>query len=282
VRVLGDYGVGSLSSIIAGFKTVFDLIDKGEAKNSTVLINMSLTLNSPLLNDFDCGRIEWRKLADSLKLTMDWHKVERAMQGVLRSFLPRDGAHPLFDMLDPARKAARALIQSADYHLRLIQPLVFLCDAAESRGIRMVAAAGNDSVPGRRLPARYPAAYPSVIGVGALQKNRTTAPYSDESDQPLSDGILTFGGGIGPVKVDACGCEVADTVDGVLGLYVGRFPDGSPSTNGWAYWSGTSFAAPVVTGTIARHCLGGADPGSVKSALMASGSTEHQMRVDQG
>ena len=68
-------------------------------------------------------------------------------------------------------------------------------------------------------PARYPVAFDSVLGVGALAKGipanstdpYTTASYSDLSDQPGDVGVVTLGGESG-------------VNNGVLGLYIGEFP----------------------------------------------------------
>src|ERR671932_1379922 len=130
-------------------------------------------------------------------------------------------------------------------------PLQWICDAADDQGKRMVAAAGNDAVPVYRPQARYPAAYDSVIGVGALKPDATPADYSNLSDTPLNIGIATFGG-------QSCGTGShtnALPVVSMLGTYIGTFPDPGPagtrSRNGWGWWAGTSFATPVISGTLA-------------------------------
>lgn len=39
--------------------------------------------------------------------------------------------------------------------------------------------------------------------------------------------------------------------DEVLGVYLGEFPDGSPNSSKWAWWSGSSFATPILNGAVA-------------------------------
>lgn len=83
-------------------------------------------------------------------------------------------------------------------------------EAFASRGVLLVAAAGND---GPAAPPRYPAAYPSVIAVGALDARRHPLPES----------------AAGP-HLDFCA-------------------DGVASRDA----RGTSFAAPIVAHALARH-----------------------------
>ncbi|MGE5249858.1 MAG: S8 family serine peptidase [Bacteroidota bacterium] len=151
----------------------------------------------------------------------------------------------------------------------------------------VVAAAGNDAhynnsaAPGTRPAARFPAAFDKVVGVGALPDatsagsgTYTAATYSNLSDTPAPGSYITLGGEPGPLL-------------GVLGVYIGDFPvyeepQGclgflfgiSPrpghlprnpravipgrikyerNTTGWAWWAGTSFATPIVTGILAAN-----------------------------
>jgi subtilisin family serine protease len=108
----------------------------------------------------------------------------------------------------------------------------------------VIAAAGNDHRPGQSVApqARVPAAFDSVQGVGALPKalprkngKLKKASYSNQADKPRKIGITTLGGEEGEGQ-------------GVLGLYLGEFPCGEPNCTKWAWWAGTSFATPVVTG----------------------------------
>jgi Subtilase family len=135
----------------------------------------------------------------------------------------------------------------------------------------VVAAAGDDTEPGKqRAPARLPAAYENVIGVGAMPKLSNsavspfpTASYSNLADNPPSDGFVTLGGEAGPGK-------------GVFGTYISQSPHfpgesgGNPPVDpaeakrehltyranlqGSAEWAGASFAAPIITGILANWC----------------------------
>jgi hypothetical protein len=146
---------------------------------------------------------------------------------------------------------------------KMLKPLKDIFDLLADEGIVVVAAAGNDAQDGhKRPPARYPAAFQSVIGVGALprpsqDRSEQEASYSNVADNPDDKGYVTLGGEEGEEQ-------------GVLGVYVsplprynGTFPNNKRevqrerveyhyNNTGWAWWAGTSFAAPIVTGILAK------------------------------
>ena len=100
----------------------------------------------------------------------------------------------------------------------------------------MVASAGNDA----SIRPTWPAAYPEVIGVAALG--------------PAGPAAFSNAGH----WVDCC----APGVDLVSTFH--RAPRHDPPFHGWARWSGTSFAAPLVAAMIAREVQRTGDP--VKAA----------------
>ena len=134
----------------------------------------------------------------------------------------------------------------------LSKALESVCISLHHEEVLIVAAAGNDGKPGSHYGARNPAAYESVLGVGALVPDAgapsgyAMAFYSNDSDDPLSAGIATLGGDADPMTYDT------RPDSGVLGVYTGEFPQAGalPNPNGWAWWAGTSFAAPVITGAL--------------------------------
>jgi subtilisin family serine protease len=160
---------------------------------------------------------------------------------VIIKVLPSGGATDEVNALGQLDRAltAKAEVINASWgtHGYLTQPPTGL-DSFVSRlpgHVSMVAAAGN----GRTTLPSYPAAFKRVVGVAALD---------------------TTGTGIGPAYaftnfgswVDACAPGV-----NVHSVYAtGERRRRTPPLNlvpfqGWAAWSGTSFAAPVVTGLIA-------------------------------
>jgi subtilisin family serine protease len=127
-----------------------------------------------------------------------------------------------------------------------------------AEGVVIVAAAGND---GTCRPA-YPAAIDGVIAVGALDDHapawftnhgnwvQTCAPGVDVL-APFFDYAAAGSGD--PAKARPTGGD-----DNEL----------QPDESGWARWSGTSFAAPIVAGALARRITDGAAPaGAVRSVV---------------
>jgi len=154
-------------------------------------------------------------------------------------------------------------VQMANEAKLLRSPLHVAIQALAAHGAVLVASAGNDSntidMPWRIGP-RYPAAFPEVLAVGAVDKNGEMASYSNYPQLvPMHNGIATYGGGV-PIKADIA----RDEVDAFIGLYSAptypaleatnpATPDSpAPNTHAWAYWSGTSFATPIISAVAAR------------------------------
>jgi subtilisin family serine protease len=179
--------------------------------------------------------------------------------------LPLEG-HDRVDL--PLEEPKTAL----DFELleRIGWPMEWIYNLLITQDIAVIAAAGNDRVRGSARPsARFPAAFRRVLGVGAYaEDNRNAAPYSNLADRPGRTGILTFGGFVPSVKrtsifgrffellgLTTKGAPVRADATGVRGVYIGAFPGARQTeyeaAGGWAYWAGTSFAAPVISGTLA-------------------------------
>jgi hypothetical protein len=143
-------------------------------------------------------------------------------------------------------------------------------------GAVIVAAAGNDALAAKRhLPERPPADYQGVIGVVATDRDGKLAAYSNRADAGSMHVSVATYGGQGVVEGDCVVVPPGDPRDGVVGLYtrerVNACGDSPPNVTGWAYWSGTSFATPIVSAlaanTLAREP--GLSPGEVGRRILA-------------
>jgi Subtilase family len=112
-------------------------------------------------------------------------------------------------------------------------------------GVAVVAAAGNDASD-REV---WPAAFPRVISVGALDGRRLIPAHATPPRAPFSnygDWVNAYAAGVqvlGPfVDFDETGGDVFEL----------RPPQ---RFRGWARWSGTSFAAATVSGRIAQTII---------------------------
>jgi hypothetical protein len=111
-----------------------------------------------------------------------------------------------------------------------------------------VAAAGNDSAQAvqqgmARRPPRVPARYETTLSVTSVNSNFVPSNFANTANiPPLECGVAAFGG-------DGYGVTDANALpDAVRCVYIApTFPEGEQNTSGWADWSGSSFATPVVS-----------------------------------
>jgi hypothetical protein len=253
-EVLNSQGTGDLESIARGLWKVADeqySVFQETGEFPRLIVNCSLMLD--------------------ISLDGDPHSPDTA-RIIADKPLPVIG-HRLTDMHDAL---LRYMSTNPEYLERSGSVIMWICDLLFFLRSRVIAAAGNDwdpTDPGRPL-ARYPAAFRSVQGVGALKKeqsqtaiagsqNYEIASYSDLSDVPGRVGVATLGGEPGAER-------------GVLGIYLGEFPEPLPgewsifhrivnwlaklfggrfvyprNETHWAWWAGTSFATPILSGVIA-------------------------------
>lgn len=134
-------------------------------------------------------------------------------------------------------------------------------DLAENHpDVVIVCAAGNAANTERMWPAAFAVTFPNVVAVAALDPEGAGAPWSSHGDWITCSAI-----GEGVVSTYVIGTEDGDLID-----------DPNPDTygkNAWATWSGTSFAAPQITGAIVRICgETGLSPRHALANLLARGS----------
>lgn len=159
---------------------------------------------------------------------------------VAQATMYKDGIADLFEILvdleDADAEGCRLLNMSLGFRSKgdvCPEPLDEAISTLDERGVLLVTSAGNDGN-GREM---WPAAHGKVVAVAATDGNGTPTDWSN------------FG-----KWIDACAFG-----DDVVSNYVFAdwdFPDGTAKRfRGAAKWSGTSFAAPLVTGLIAKRML---------------------------
>lgn len=133
--------------------------------------------------------------------------------------------------------------------------LRLLFESLLAQGALVVAAAGNDSsltqVQGLSpRPPRAPARYPSTLGVTSVNSNAFPSAFANAANMPgIEAGVATFGG-------DKAGAlDMHGLADAVRGVFISpTFPTGELNSTGWADWSGTSFATPMMS-ALGAHLL---------------------------
>jgi hypothetical protein len=245
IEVLNERGVGYVDALAY---TLRRLGDERAARPDAppLVINCSLTIVAPL-----AGQLTPDPATDD-----ELEQVESIIGGERIA-----GRNPT--ELTPDEQA---LLAELDL---LGQALEWIFMAAANWNVLVVAAAGNDGPPARRAlaqhEARCPAAFATVVGIGALDEAGNSTAYSNKADRQPLQGLATFGGGEEPLDAASPRPHRAAAGHALLGVYTGSFYNGAgrrrrTNRNGWAWWAGTSFAAPIISGLLAQLVADGSAP----------------------
>lgn len=291
IRVLNDYGIGDLQSILVGVQTVAgnpDTLAKllNIDPQRRIVVNMSLGFGPPT----DC----------LIGVYSHWQTLQQAEDAVVQKTgkaspanisCPTDkttgSATPPAEANQPYRTSLEQLILgNSGAHAALTLPLSLAISNLRSVNQRIgavVAAAGNESTRDTKLNADLPAAICGVLPVGAtdvksmLSLSSTPDPsglgLADFSNRPLLDTnpdnsprlCLDVGGGreVGaPITVTLKQMDLPSMIAvgvNTCGVYASPVPptaaggSATPSPSHMAFWDGTSFATGITSGYIARQ-----------------------------
>jgi hypothetical protein len=238
IRVLSDFGVGDLRALADRLASLPRALLAGNTKK--LVINMSLVADLPI-----SSRLFEILFPRSFKRS-DRHEILERLPDICAIFS------------QVQQSLAESVVWEPQFRDRVLA----------------VAAAGNDNqedgVESRPAP-RYPARYDDVLAVAALNRDVGPAEFSNSGDViVMGNGVAVYGG---DSRLDPAGGPPIMTrpdgpnrpPDGIVGLYslpdfpllvpaaaaaAGAFP---LNDSGWAYWAGTSFATPIISGIVADY-----------------------------
>src|SRR6266487_1575651 len=256
VRILNDFGVGNTTAIIQMLETIADHVQKEKVEkpdfHPRLIINMSMVV-SPYDEQLQCLKLDG-ELSSSVREGLQAPLQVLANLGVIVVAAAGNDSDPRMGMKD------------SDLCTKIK-------DLDPPTGMKCM-----NMADGMRLGPRYPAAFadtiPQVIPVGAIDGSGQPAPYSD---YPGTNGVATYGGGL--LMRDVANSQPGHTlamepIDSLRGIYTTpyypalslcdtdtsqkepvkfEYPEiDAPNNNAcWAYWSGTSFATPIISGLTA-------------------------------
>ena len=256
VPVLNQYGIGTLQTLLTGLHNVQTDAATNHLDPSSVLVNMSLSVEPPTRCIMDIWQHGWERG----KSTNDGTAIDPGMC----ASSPEDDVGKVVKM--------------RQNHSRLIRPLSDFVQSMTDDGFTLVAAVGNDSTTSGRQP-QYGADFPAVL-CGVISVAATTEP-TGTSAWRTGDGVTLLNTSNGPyfspngstTSPDPClngdasqkqptGKSGDARVAYALGRDVCSIDMETP--NGMGLWSGSSFAAALTSGNLARIMVeqGGGVPGA--------------------
>jgi hypothetical protein len=293
VRVLNDYGIGDLQSILVGVQTVAsnpDTLAKllNIDSQRRIVVNLSLGFGPPT----DCligVYSHWQTLQQTEDAVVQ--KTRKASPANINCATDKTtgSATPATEANQPYREPLERLILGQDTSggaAGLTLPLSLAISNLRRVNQRIgavVAAAGNESTSETKLDADLPAAICGVLPVGAtdvksmLSLSSTPDPsglgLAPFSNRPLVDPApwnsprlcldVSGGGEVGaPITVTLKQMDLPSLIAvgvNTCGIFASPVPpttaggSATPSPSHMALWDGTSFATGIASGYVARQ-----------------------------
>lgn len=289
IRVLGGYGVSALQEVAEALWRVHRAFVL-ERQVARLIVNLSLGLSIPpggdLLEEWVFEAIRQRRADDGdLPELRDLEaRFGKVLAEIQTRLTPADGFdRKLADLIrsGTTEVAGIDLVELQGYLAAVRRSATEIFAWIEARPeVLVIAAAGNDHHGGDPPEPRYPASDERAMGVAAINRRSPAGParYTNRGDTGiLDDGVAVWGGDVRAPLPDYALAQIdlaAGEVDAVRGIYSTDEAIG-PNTTGWAYWSGTSFAAPIISG-IAAALWAVTDPANasdIKQAIRAEATT---------
>jgi hypothetical protein len=263
VKVLNDNAEGDLFTLLESMSMFLQKVldERGytimdEHTLINVVINLSLGFRPERSNPpDDLAYLLNSELEPSAYL--ENYKVPEALQQCLQGWIDLDE-----EVKAERIKALRGKLELVEGEAIPVPALRFLIRFTATRGAVVVAAAGNEFSD----VAQRPALWPEVIGVGASTVSAGRSCYSN-----VGDVYAPGGNGDGSCTSQLQQCATAPSAEcpyGVISLVSLQVPESTPgegvTVHQYAYWAGTSFSTPLVSGLVALHEI---PPRSVPSMI---------------
>lgn len=207
----------------------------------------------------------------------DMNVLLRALQDIHNRMLPGGNLYrrPVvisMSLVIPTDEEAQQMgIELNPVNRNMIRASLFgAIESMAELGAIFVASAGNerdirDNPSGKTPKPLFPAAFADddALGIISVGSTDSTGKPTTYSCFPGLNGIAVYGGELSKA-ISSSGCFTKATVtDALIGIYSSpSYPSlsiddcepnySAPNSNCWAYWAGTSFATPIISGVLAR------------------------------
>lgn len=245
IEVLNDQACGDVFTLIRAMTHFYQQLEQDLGAPENVIFNLSLGI--------EAVRDNVRAVDTEANESLD----------ALEAYLREGVGNPDRDHIINPQVAADLVDKFPIPSLQLAISLL------EQRGIVVVAASGNDS----SSDAQAPAAFETVLGVSSSNYGRRASCFSNPGQlaAPSGDGIAPVASATTPDQCEEhtpkfCFANTVNCEQAVISTVTKQ-----DEFSGYAYWMGTSFSTPMVSGLAALmlDARPGSTPEQLRSALLS-------------